>query len=107
MALLAVGLSNCSGPTTPSYQMTFTSSNVSSHTHTVTLSQVELKESEGDIGKTTSTSERHIHWLEITPLDRLVFGFGHVTVTTGDAEPPEVRDDVGSHWHTFKISKWW
>jgi len=53
MALLAAGLSNCSSPTIPD-SMTFTSSNVNSHTHNVTLSQGELKESEGNIVKTTT-----------------------------------------------------
>jgi len=36
-----------------------------------------------------------------------MFAFGSITVTTGDAEPYEVRTEVGSHTHTFKISKWW
>ena len=103
LALLAVGLSNCGTPTVPD-EMTFTSSNVNGHTHTVTLSKTDFQGS-GNIVKTTSSSQGHIHVLEISGLSQGLFDIG-ITITP-DTGPPDPYNGVDDHWHTFTIKKWW
>lgn len=102
LALLAMSISNCSGPTMPPNERTFTSSLGNSHTHTVTLTKTEFQESQNPISKTTSLNANHTHSLliSLTNMDWVNTG-GTISVTTEDA------DFNGTHHHAFTITKWW
>jgi len=105
LALLAVGLSNCSsstGPTNSPTSKTFTSSTDNSHSHSVTLENAEIQSPpSAGISKTTSSVSGHTHSFAMTQAQlATVNGGGSVTVTTGSS------DVGGTHTHTFTISKW-
>lgn len=103
LALLSMAISSCSGPTTPTNWKTFTSSNVSSHTHTVTLSYSELVSAYTEnILLYTSTDAGHLH---VTGLNHgaVLDVVNGKTMTMGT----DVRDIPAQHDHTFTISKWW
>lgn len=78
---------------------TFTSSNVQSHTHTVTLNQSEVESPPGaGISRQTSTSVYHSHLFVMTQAELQSVNSGNtVTITTSV---------VSGHSHTFDIKKW-
>ena len=99
----ALSHSRCGGgPTTPSdpnAQRTFTSTNNSGHTHTITIQRSEVQNpSAAGITRQTSSSGGHTHTFTMTQADlQTVNGGGSVVVTTSIAD---------LHDHSFTITKW-
>jgi hypothetical protein len=101
-ALAALTNSRCSGSTTPNpptTQKTFTSTNVSAHTHTVTIQNAEVSNPPvAGITKTTSAGGGHTHTFTLSQAQlQTVNGGGSVTV----------QDSVTDlHQHGYTITKW-
>jgi hypothetical protein len=97
---LVVSFSSCASPTTPDSSMTFISTTVNSHFHTITLTRSELEAPWDAIWKTTSMAMEHTHRLLITGTDQsLIISRPPRTLYT------EIAPD--NHFHAFTISIWW
>jgi len=106
LALLTVGLMHCSSylavPPIPGTSMTFTSTSVNSHAHSVTIDKtVVLTPPPGGISETTASTSAHKHSITLTQ-DQLatINSGGLATVKSG------ISDFGGAHTHDFTITKW-
>lgn len=95
----------CSSSTTPppsDAQHSFTSTNVNSHTHSVTLDKTDVQTPPfAGVSGNTSTSSGHVHAFALTQGQlTTVLGGGSVTITTGSSV------SGGAHTHDVTITKW-
>lgn len=95
---LVVCFSSCASPTTPD-SMTFQSTTVNSHSHTLTLSRSEIQELDY-IDKTTAMASGHVHRMVIVELERLA-------IKNGQAQNLDTKPAPDGHIHFFNINKWW
>jgi hypothetical protein len=100
LALLTASLSNCSSDSA----RTFTSSSDLGHTHTVTLTQKQIEDTNTPITEDTSLSDNHIHTFHLSSSQMFMITNGEtVTCYTGYS----IGSSLDPHNHSFTISKWW